>query len=89
MHDRAYVWYVETLDGCLPLLDENQSAFQYGNKLTYPSLQHETSDQYHGKCRIDEGDVYIGSVPYFVPKLTNKVRSKQLLLVRRNKITIH
>ena len=56
MHDRAYLRHLETLDGGYALLDENQTACEYGNEFTHSGVQHETGDEYHGKCGIDEGD---------------------------------
>ena len=62
MHDRTHVWHLETLDGCLALPDENQVACQYGDEFTHSGIQHETRDEDHGKCSIDEGDGYLGPV---------------------------
>ena len=59
MYDREYVWHLKTLDGSYALLNENQSACQYGNELTRSGVQHKTRDEYHGKCGIDEGDGHL------------------------------
>ena len=56
MYHRTHIWYVETLDGCDALLDENQVACQYVDEFTCAGVQHETSDEYHGECGVDESD---------------------------------
>jgi hypothetical protein len=56
MYDRTHIWNVETLDGGCALLDENQVTCQYRDEFTYSGVQNEASDEYHGKCGIDEGD---------------------------------
>ena len=35
---------------------ENQVACQYGDEFTYSGVRHETSDEYHGECGVDESD---------------------------------
>ena len=62
MHDRTHIWYIETLDGCHALLDENQVACQYGDEFTHSGVQHETSDEYYGERGADEGDGYVRPV---------------------------
>ena len=89
MHDRTHVWHLETLDGCFAFLDENQSACQYGNEFTHSGVQHETRDEYHGKCGIDEVDGYVRPVALLCSKIANKLRFKQLLFVRQAKMSIH
>jgi hypothetical protein len=70
MYHRTHLWHVETLDGRFTLLDENQSACQYGNELTCAGVQHETSDEYHGKCGIDKSDRYIRPAALLRSQLT-------------------
>jgi hypothetical protein len=41
---RIRVWHLEVLDGCVALLDENQSTCQYRDELTRTSVQYEASD---------------------------------------------
>jgi hypothetical protein len=89
MYDRAHLWYFETLDGGYALLDENQKACEYGNEFTHSGVQHETRDEYHGKCGIDQGNGYIRPVVLICSKIANKIQSEQLLVVLQNSIAIH
>ena len=72
MHHRTHLWHLETLDGCFPLLDENQVACQYRDEFTHSGIQHEKSDEYDGKCDVDEGDGYIGPVALLCAKFASQ-----------------